>query len=68
MRFYEIIEKMGVSYKLKFLKSFRFHNVFRFNSLRLIVNDSLFDQRQELFKLVMISKSEEWELDDILKS
>ena len=65
---YEIIEKMGASYRLKLPKSFRSHNVFGPNSLRPVANDPLPDQRQEPPKPVVTPEGEEWELDDILKS
>ena len=59
---------MRASYRLKFPKNFKSHNVFGFNSLYLITNDPLFDQKQESPKPVITSENEKWKLDDILKS
>ena len=51
---FKIIQKISVSYRLKLFLSMHQHDVFLFNYLKFVVNDSLLNQKQKLLKLIMI--------------
>ena len=51
---FKIIEKMSVFYRLKLFSSMHQHDVFSFNYLRSVVNDSLSSQKQKLSKSIIV--------------
>ena len=63
---FQIIDLVDSFYKLKLLKTMRIHNVFYSELLYLIINDSLFDQKNEFLKSIVINDEDEWKIDDIL--
>ena len=42
------------------------HDVFHSELLRFVVNDLLFDQKNEFSKSIVINDEDEWEINDIL--
>ncbi len=65
---FQIIDLVDSFYKLKLLKTMRIHDVFHSELLRLVINDLLFDQKNEFSKLIVINDEDEWEIDNILNS
>ena len=65
---FKIIEKMNVSYCLKLLLSMHQHDVFSFNYLKSVVNDSLSNQKQKSSRSIIIDDEKVWNVDDILNS
>ena len=65
---FKIIEKMNVLYRLKLLSSIHQHDVFSFNYLKSVVNDSLSNQKQKSLKSIMIDDEKAWNVDDILNN
>ncbi len=65
---FQIIDLVDSFYKLKLLETMRIHNVFHSELLRLVVNDSLSDQKNESLKSIVMNDEDEWEIDDILNS
>ena len=65
---FKIIEKMNVSYRLKLFSNMHQHDVFSFNYLKTVINDSLSNQKQELLKSIMIDDEKIWNINDILNS
>ncbi len=63
---FQIIDLVDSFYKLKLLKTMRIHDVFHSKLLRLVVNDSLSDQKNELSRSIVMNDENEWEIDDIL--
>jgi len=63
---FQIIDFVDSFYKLKLLKTMRIHDVFHSELLRLAVNDSLSDQKNEFSRSIVINDEDEWEIDDIL--
>ena len=51
---FKIIEKMNVFYRLKLPSSMHQHDVFLFNYLRFVVNDSLSNQKQKSSKSIIV--------------
>ena len=51
---FKIIEKMSAFYHLKLFLSMYQHNVFSFNYLKFVVNDSLSNQKQKLSKSIIV--------------
>jgi len=56
---FQIIDFIDSFYKLKLLKTMRIHDVFHSELLRLVVNDSLFDQKNEFSKSIVINDEDE---------
>jgi len=56
------------SYKLKLSESMHVHDVFHSDLLCFVVNDFLFNQKNELSDSIVINDENEWEIDDILNS
>ncbi len=54
------------SFKLKLSETIHVHDVFHSDLLRLVVDDFLPDQKNELFKSIVINDEDEWKIDDIL--
>ncbi len=65
---FQIIDLIDSFYKLKLLETMHIHDVFHSELLRLVVNDSLPDQKNELSKSIVINNEDEWEINDILNS
>ncbi len=65
---FQIINLVDSFYKLKLLETMCIHDVFHSELLRLIVNDSLSDQKNESLKSIVINDEDEWKIDDILNS
>ncbi len=63
---FQIINLVDSFYKLKLLKTMRIHDVFHSELLRLVVNDSLSDQKNEFSRSIVINDEDEWKIDDIL--
>ncbi len=54
------------SYKLKLSETMHVHDVFHSDLLRLVVDDLLPNQKNELFESIVINDEDEWKIDDIL--
>ena len=65
---FKIIEKMKISYRLKLLSSMHQHDVFLFNYLKFVVNDSLLNQKQKSLKSIIVDDEKAWNIDDILNN
>ncbi len=63
---FQIIDLIDSFYKLKLFKTMHIYNVFYSRLLRLVVNDSLSDQKNKFFRLIVINDEDEWKIDDIL--
>ncbi len=63
---FQIIDFVDSFYKLKPSETMRIHDVFHSKLLRLVVNDSLSDQKNEPSKSIVINDEDEWKIDDIL--
>ncbi len=63
-----ITDSVDFFYKLKLSDTMRIHDVFYSELLRLVVNDSLSDQKNEFSKSIVINDEDEWKIDDILNS
>jgi len=63
---FQIIDLIDSFYKLKLLKTMHIHDVFHSELLHLIINDFLFNQKNELLRSIMINDEDEWENNDIL--
>ncbi len=63
---FQIIESVDSFYKLKLSETMRIHDVFHSELLRSVVDDSLFDQKNESSKSIVINDEDEWKIDDIL--
>ncbi len=56
---FQIIESVDSSYKLKLSETMHIHDVFHSELLRSVVNDSLFDQKNESSKSIVINDEDE---------
>ncbi len=65
---FQIIDLVNSFYKLKLFKTMHIHDVFHSELFRLIVNDSLSDQKNESSRSIVINDEDEWEINDILNS
>ncbi len=63
---FQIIDFVDSFYKLKLSETMRIHDVFHSELLRLVVNDSLSDQKNEPSKSIVVNDEDEWKIDDIL--
>ncbi len=63
---FQIIDFVDSFYKLKLSETMRIHDVFHSELLHLVVNDFLFDQKNELSRSIVINDKDEWKIDDIL--
>ncbi len=63
---FQIIDLIDSFYKLKLSETMHIHDVFHSELLCLVVNDSLFDQKNEFSKSIVINDEDEWKIDDIL--
>ncbi len=60
------LDLVDSSYKLKLSESMHIHDVFHSDLLRLVVNDLLPDQKNELSDSIVVNDEDEWEINDIL--
>ncbi len=65
---FQIIDFIDSFYKLKLSDTMHIHDVFHSELLRLIINDSLSDQKNESSKSIVINDEDKWEIDNILNS
>jgi len=65
---FQIIDFVDSFYKLKLFETMHIHDVFHSELLRFAVNDSLFNQKNEFSKSIVINDENEWKIDDILNS
>ena len=63
---FQIINLIDLFYKLKLFETMHIYNVFYSRLLRLVVNDSLSDQKNEFSRSIVINEEDEWKIDDIL--
>ncbi len=63
---FQITESINLFYKLKLSETMHIHDVFHSELLRSVVNDSLFDQKNESSKLIVINDEDEWKINNIL--
>ncbi len=63
---FKITDFIDFFYKLKLSNTMHIHNVFHSELLCSVINDSLFDQKNESSRSIMINDENEWKIDDIL--
>jgi hypothetical protein len=63
---YEIIEKVGNSYKVKLLETIRVHLVFSLDWLQKASMDLLPGQRNDPPLPIQVDREDEWEVEEIL--
>ncbi len=63
---FQIINLIDSFYKLKLFKTMHIHNVFHSEFLRLVINNSLSDQKNEFSRSIVINDEDKWKIDDIL--
>ena len=63
---FQIIDLIDSFYKLKLLKTMHIHDIFHSKLLRLVINDSLSDQKNEFSRSIVINDEDEWEINNIL--
>ncbi len=63
---FKITDSVDFFYKLKLSDTMRIHDVFHSELLRSVVDDSLFGQKNELSKSIVVNDEDEWKIDDIL--
>jgi len=56
---FQIIDSVDSFYKLKLSEIMHIHDVFHSKLLRFIINDSLFDQKNESSKSIVINDEDE---------
>ncbi len=63
---FQITDSVDFFYKLKLSDTIYIHDVFHSELLRFVVNNSLFNQKNEFLKLIVINDEDEWKIDNIL--
>ncbi len=63
---FKVTDSVDFFYKLKLSDTMHIYDVFHSELLRLVINDSLSDQKNELSKSIVINDEDEWEINDIL--
>ncbi len=63
---FQITESIDSFYKLKLSETMHINNVFHSKLLHSVINNSLFDQKNESSKSIVINDEDEWKIDDIL--
>ncbi len=66
--FFINLNLINSSYKLKLSETMHVYDIFHSDLLQLAVNDFLSDQKNELFKSIVINDEDEWEINNILNS
>ncbi len=65
---FQIIDFVDSFYKLKLSETMHIHDVFHSELLRLVIINSLSDQKNEFLKSIVVNDEDEWEINDILNS
>ena len=63
---FKVIFVIDSSYKLKLFKIIKIYNVFHFKLLSLVVINSLFEQKNLSFKIIIVKNKEKWIIENIL--
>ena len=63
---FKIISIIDSFYKLKLFEIIKIYNVFHLKLLNLIVINSLFNQKNSFFKIIIVKDKEKWIMKDIL--
>ena len=63
---FKIIFVIGFSYKLKLFNIMKIYNVFHFKLLSLVVINSLFEQKNSFFKVIIVKDKKKWIIENIL--
>ena len=63
---FKIIFVIDSFYKLKLSEIIKIYNVFHFKLLSLVVINSLFNQKNLFFKIIIIKNKKKWVIEDIL--
>ena len=63
---FKIIFIIDSFYKLKLFKIIKIYNVFHFKFLNLVIINSLFDQKNSFFKVIIVKNKNKWVVEDIL--
>ena len=63
---FKIILIIDFFYKLKLSEIIRIYNVFHFKFLNLVVINSLFDQKNSSFKVIIVKDKKKWIMKNIL--
>ena len=63
---FKVILVIDSFYKLKLFKIIKIYNVFHFKVLTLVVINSLFNQKNSFFKIIIIKDKKKWIIEDIL--
>ena len=63
---FKITDSVDFFYKLELSDTMHIYNVFHSEFLRFIVNDSLFDQKNESSRSIVINDEDEWKINNIL--
>ena len=63
---FKVIFVIDSFYKLKLFEIMRIYNVFHFKLLIFVVINSLFEQKNSFFKVIIIKNKEKWVIEDIL--
>ena len=59
---------VGSSYKLELFKIIKIYNVFHLKLLNLVVINSLFNQKNPLFIIIIVKDKKKWIIENILNS
>ena len=63
---FKVIFVIDFSYKLKLSEIIKIYNVFHFKLLSLVVINSLFNQKNSSFKIIIIKDKKKWIIENIL--
>ena len=63
---FKIILIINSFYKLKLSEIMKIYNIFHFKLLNLVIINSLFDQKNSFFKVIIIKDKKKWIMKNIL--
>ena len=66
LKFFKVLRRIKVFYKLKLLKIMKIHDVFHSNLFRLNLEDSFENQNSETSRFIETLIDDEWVVNDIL--